>query len=216
MTPPSSRPTADDAWGEDAGQIPRVPGAVSAAERSNTPLTGVEAIYGPGPVRAALMSTIHDAGCHYCGDGHGSGPTMDKALIGRLADAVLAADYRPVGDDETTAWTIARTLAFVDGFDITRPDPGEDPTPTAWHFLALARAAVDTLRGSITMTDATDNLAKLIERAEELDHAAAGLSEDVVAAIGDTEESVRVCGEARVAIHKLAELLEDAREPKQP
>jgi hypothetical protein len=136
MTPPSSRPVADDAWGEDTGHIPRVPDAVPAAEQSDTPLTGVETVYCPGPVRPALTSTIHDAGCHYCGDGHGSGPTMDRALIGRLADAVLAADYRPVGTDDTTAWTLAGTLAFVDGFDITRPGPAKTPPPphgTTWR-----------------------------------------------------------------------------------
>jgi hypothetical protein len=213
MTPSNSRPAGNDAWDEGTSHIPPAPGAVPAAEQSHTP--SVETVCGPGPVKATLASTIHDAGCHYCGDGHGSGPTMDRALIARLADAVIAADYRPVGADDTTAWTLAGTLAFVDGFDITRPGPGEDPTPTAWHYLALARAAVDTLRAGITMTHATSNLADLIQRAEELDHAAAGLGEDVVATIGDTEESARICGQVLVAIHQLAELLEDARQTEQ-
>jgi hypothetical protein len=66
------------------------------------------------------------------------------------------------------------------------------------------------------VTDATSNLADLIRRVEELDHAAAGLGEDIVAAIGDTEESVRIRGEVRVAIHQLAELLEDTRQAGQP
>jgi hypothetical protein len=137
---------------------------------------------------------------------------MQETEAATIADAVLAEGYRRVVGDDTTVWTIARTLAGVEGLDISRPDPGADPTPTARHHLALARAVIETLQGGIPVNDAQGNLDDLIRRVEELDNEVAELSDDVVTTVGNTEESVRICGDIRVAIHRLAELLEDARQ----